>query len=724
MSQPPIYAPQTEFLTYQAQQSWFPGQQLDVEFNAIDASISAIEANLAGIQKDDGTLANGIVDFPQLSPDLQLELAGDEFTSLTVAQFKQTTGVQVWVTDPQFGADRTGALDSTTAIQSAINAAVALAATQGLATVFLPAGVYRISSTLVVTASNIFIRGEAPYAVQLQRYSDFGPAVQFSNASAQIQNVGIADIQIDDIPAIKNTAGFSTPTNSPYQVIFDGVDQAYIKNLNTVAGSGSLALKGVINAWIASASLINAGTSELTLGGVGLYVGVSANSHLPAAYSSVIYVTDLEMEGNSKIADGVRVDGCDGLWMTNVHVQGTTNADYRFSHSNSSPMANLFARNCMADICTGNGVLCDGSQIIKHSGFEGSINCANAGGANKAGFLMSGSGGANDFTLDALVTGWGGAGVSLTGSNISNFTIRPRSIVGNSNTGSFAGIDLSCTAIGIAITGGAVGGGSEMPNIHVGASVSRVTIAGVLASSSAGYGVVIDSGATNVAITGCDLSNNSLGAISDSSGTVNKRFVGNLGAADVFAKGVVSIADNGTISSLTNLILAAAFGASIALEINGISTAYVTGTSVQPATDNTFTLGASSFRWSELYSTIIQTGSIVSLSNLLLSAATGSVIGLGVNGVSTAYITNTALQPSANATFSLGTSSSQWTNTYSAAYYSGANQVVGARATGWTVATGTPSRATFTTSGVSLATLAGVVMALEQDLIAHGLIGT
>lgn len=54
----------------------------------------------------------------------------------------------------------------------------------------------------------------------------------------------------------------------------------------------------------------------------------------------------------------------------------------------------------------------------------------------------------------------------------------------------------------------------------------------------------------------------------------------------------------------------------------------------------------------------------------------------------------------------------------------GGTQVVKTRQTGWTVATGTPSRATFTTAGVTLPTLAGVVMALEQDLIAHGLIGT
>jgi len=51
-------------------------------------------------------------------------------------------------------------------------------------------------------------------------------------------------------------------------------------------------------------------------------------------------------------------------------------------------------------------------------------------------------------------------------------------------------------------------------------------------------------------------------------------------------------------------------------------------------------------------------------------------------------------------------------------------QVVSSRKTGWTVMTGTPQRGTFATSTVTLAQLAGLVMALEQDLITHGLIGT
>lgn len=63
-------------------------------------------------------------------------------------------------------------------------------------------------------------------------------------------------------------------------------------------------------------------------------------------------------------------------------------------------------------------------------------------------------------------------------------------------------------------------------------------------------------------------------------------------------------------------------------------------------------------------------------------------------------------------------------NFFGVSYGVAGTKVVGARATGWTVMTGTPQRGTFTTAGVTLPQLAGVVMALEQDLIAHGLIGT
>lgn len=53
-----------------------------------------------------------------------------------------------------------------------------------------------------------------------------------------------------------------------------------------------------------------------------------------------------------------------------------------------------------------------------------------------------------------------------------------------------------------------------------------------------------------------------------------------------------------------------------------------------------------------------------------------------------------------------------------------ATKVVGTRQTGWVAMTGTPVKATRVTSTVTLPDLAGIVMALQADMIAHGLIGT
>lgn len=57
------------------------------------------------------------------------------------------------------------------------------------------------------------------------------------------------------------------------------------------------------------------------------------------------------------------------------------------------------------------------------------------------------------------------------------------------------------------------------------------------------------------------------------------------------------------------------------------------------------------------------------------------------------------------------------------ALHVGSNQVIGARQTGWTAATGTPTRSSFATGSVTLPQLAERVKALIDDLMTHGAIG-
>lgn len=197
MAQPPPYVPATSFISYQAQQSWFPGQQLDAEFNNLDTIIGDIEANLALIQRDDGALANGSVTFSSLSPTLQTaglapltvwasglqyavpqcvvegfsiyqcaigHTSGVFSTDLANGDWTQIMSLSTLLTDfnvVNYGADPTGVKDSTAAIQVAY--AAALGAPGGV--LYFPHGTYLLPNGSTFTNSDssndfLIIRGD------------------------------------------------------------------------------------------------------------------------------------------------------------------------------------------------------------------------------------------------------------------------------------------------------------------------------------------------------------------------------------------------------------------------------------------------------------------------------------------------------------------------------------------------------------------------------------
>lgn len=94
------------------------------------------------------------------------------------------------------------------------------------------------------------------------------------------------------------------------------------------------------------------------------------------------------------------------------------------------------------------------------------------------------------------------------------------------------------------------------------------------------------------------------------------------------------------------------------------------------------------------------------------------VLGWNVNEQALDYLPLQCDPSTGNASFS--------GNVYLAAgktYFINSIQVVGARRTGWTAATGTATRTTFDTGTVTLSQLAERVKALIDDLSTHGLIG-
>jgi hypothetical protein len=113
------------------------------------------------------------------------------------------------------------------------------------------------------------------------------------------------------------------------------------------------------------------------------------------------------------------------------------------------------------------------------------------------------------------------------------------------------------------------------------------------------------------------------------------------------------------------------------------------------------------------------------LNNVAIGATTansGLFTTIGATGIVSA--TNTTEATSGTGALVCSGGGSFAKKVFASLYGVGANQVVGARVTGYTAMTGTPDKATaYATSTVTLAQLAGRVAQLQADLTTHGLIG-
>jgi hypothetical protein len=130
MAQPVAYAPITSFVSYQAQQAWFPGQNIDIELNALKSTTDQIRTNIALIQRDDGKLANGSVDFDQLTAQLQANLGN----VTTLASIAASVAAAAASATSASGSASTATTQAGIATTQATNAAALATAAAGSAT--------------------------------------------------------------------------------------------------------------------------------------------------------------------------------------------------------------------------------------------------------------------------------------------------------------------------------------------------------------------------------------------------------------------------------------------------------------------------------------------------------------------------------------------------------------------------------------------------------------
>ncbi len=195
-----------------------------------------LSTTLTGLVKGNGTalLAATASDIPNIAESQVTNLTTDLAAKLSLAGGTMTgpiTGFQdkggQWFNVQAYGAKGDGSNDDTTAIQSAINAA--LASKNTTATVYFPAGTYKITTTLNCTSATgsasgngVLLRGAGHQSSQILKNSSFGVAVTWNGSGGPTgfptANGGMVDLTING----NASTGGLVHTNSAQQMFFRG----------------------------------------------------------------------------------------------------------------------------------------------------------------------------------------------------------------------------------------------------------------------------------------------------------------------------------------------------------------------------------------------------------------------------------------------------------------------------------------------------------------------
>jgi polygalacturonase len=386
-----------------------------------------------------------------------------------------------------FGAVGDGVADDTAAIQAAINA---IGASGGY--VYLPAGIYRTTSTITITSNKTRIQGQGNNTT-ITRSTDYGDTIVFTGDTAtgeRLFDVGISDIQI-------TSTGLTT---SGAHIKAEGVWRMTIKNIYVQDGFIGFDFRGLVAANISNIYLVF--TSLFGGSATGRKYMVFRNAAAAFSTSAIrngdVFITDFNLRGNTsnQITEfGLEIISADGLWFENGHIGNTSSANI-FINGSTSEMINLvFFSNVMSDEGTVYSLLFDGNTSPTYNLIQ-FANCNFKSGGSPS-FCANGIVFAPNATVKNVhftgctITEFGQSGVTTSSANHTHIYFSNCSVFnnGSATTGTFPAYNLLGGSRFISITGGSAYGSDQS------------------------YGIQLSSGHRNVNVTGVDLQNNGLGSV-------------------------------------------------------------------------------------------------------------------------------------------------------------------------------------------------------------------
>ena len=416
--------------------------------------------------------------------------------------------------------------------------------------VIVPDGYCMVNRTLAVTQNGVMLEGRHRDATQIRRHGDFGPTIKFSSGPF-IYNTGLRNLAFYDFGGAPGLGPAMTQANSPYEIVFDSHKNTRVENLyiglgpNSNSDGGGISMLGSVEFYLRDVYItLDAGSS---VGRHAFRLGVSQIDGAPSpGGTGKNVISSLNVEGSTfnytngaltsispHVEDGIRIESGDGLWISDSHVQGTVNADLHIATKAGVQISNFHVANSMFDITNGSGVIIDGDGTLQRIDMQARLSASGIGNPGaKPGFLASAA--ITEGRFDLGVEGFSGVCVQSSNPNTKNVSFQLSQL-----TRCLGGGMLFDAGKNFSVTGGVIGGDGVTPyGIQVGAGVTGFTSSGVsaveTAPAPAGYGFILQNGASGISISGGRATANASAAVLDSTASTAKvRVTGVLGQADI-----------------------------------------------------------------------------------------------------------------------------------------------------------------------------------------------
>lgn len=218
-----------------------------------------------------------------------------------------------------FGAVGNDVVDDTSAIQAAVDY---IGSTIYGGQIYFPKGLYKVTAPIVVKKDLTYFRGDGMRASAIRVYHDAGPAILCQHATnpgvSYLNGFGMSDMMIrgqvetnGNAALVLNHTQIVTLTNVGFEDHFGGIlvmggNNHYLENIYISATRNTIWPGPKAGSFFYKLARASGGTNPFE-----------------------IYVNNFNFRWSSNryIENGIVVNSVDGLWLSNGHVMGCSNAD-------------------------------------------------------------------------------------------------------------------------------------------------------------------------------------------------------------------------------------------------------------------------------------------------------------------------------------------------------------------------------------------------------------